>query len=144
MNEVAFDWLDRRKDERFFLFLHYMDPHDPYFEHPYNGVGIARVSMPEPEPEMAERLHELYRGEIEYLDVQFGEAARQSSMQTGSTTTRSSSSRRTTARSSTNTAATGMASPSMKNRSMYPSMIKWAKHSEGQRSSGAELGHRAA
>ncbi|HIF94450.1 MAG TPA: hypothetical protein EYQ60_15225 [Myxococcales bacterium] len=73
VNEVAFDWIDRRKDDRFFLFLHYMDPHDPYFEHPYNGVGIARVSMPEPEPEMAQRLHNLYRGEIEYLDVQFGE-----------------------------------------------------------------------
>jgi arylsulfatase A-like enzyme len=72
VNATAFDWLDRRKDERFFLFLHYMDPHDPYFEHPYNGVGVARVSTPEPDPEMAERLHRLYRGEIEYLDVQFG------------------------------------------------------------------------
>ncbi len=73
VNRVAFDWLDRRKDERFFLFLHYMDPHDPYFEHPYNGEGIARVSMPDPDEKMARRLHELYRGEIEYLDVQFGE-----------------------------------------------------------------------
>jgi arylsulfatase A-like enzyme len=72
VNETAFDWLDIRKDERFFLFLHYMDPHDPYFEHPYNGVGIARVSMPEPESAMSGRLRELYRGEIEYLDVQFG------------------------------------------------------------------------
>jgi arylsulfatase A-like enzyme/uncharacterized membrane protein YbhN (UPF0104 family) len=73
VNEVAFEWLDRVKGERFFLFLHYMDPHDPYFEHPYNGVGIARISMPEPDPEMSERLQALYRGEIEYLDVQFGE-----------------------------------------------------------------------
>ena len=73
VNEVAFDWIDKRKDERFFLFLHYMDPHDPYFEHPYNGVGVARVSMPEPESKEAERLHDLYRGEIEYLDIQFGE-----------------------------------------------------------------------
>ncbi len=73
VNEVAFDWLDARGDERFFLFLHYMDPHDPYFEHPYNGVGIARVSLPEPKPEQAERLAALYRGEVEYLDEQFGE-----------------------------------------------------------------------
>ena len=72
VNATAFDWLDRRKDERFFLFLHYMDPHDPYFEHPYNGVGIARVSMPEPDAKASKRLQELYRGEIEYLDVQFG------------------------------------------------------------------------
>jgi len=72
VNGIAFDWLDKRKDERFFLFLHYMDPHDPYLEHPYNGVGISRASMQEPEPEMTERLHELYRGEIEYLDENFG------------------------------------------------------------------------
>lgn len=72
VNEVAFEWLEERADERFFLFLHYMDPHDPYFEHPYNGKGIARVSMPEPEPDMADRLAELYRGEIEYLDANFG------------------------------------------------------------------------
>jgi arylsulfatase A-like enzyme/uncharacterized membrane protein YbhN (UPF0104 family) len=73
VNETAFEWLDRRKSERFFLFLHYMDPHDPYFEHPYNGVGVARVSMPEPDPEITAHLQDLYRGEIEYLDVQFGE-----------------------------------------------------------------------
>lgn len=73
VNGVAKGWLDEHADERFFLFLHYMDPHDPYFEHPYNGVGIARVSMQEPEPEMAERLQALYRGEIEYLDRNFGE-----------------------------------------------------------------------
>jgi arylsulfatase A-like enzyme/uncharacterized membrane protein YbhN (UPF0104 family) len=72
VNEVAFDWLDRRADERFFLFLHYMDPHDPYFEHPYDGTGVARVKMPEPEPEIAAELARLYRGEIEYLDAEFG------------------------------------------------------------------------
>ncbi|MHA7836552.1 MAG: sulfatase, partial [bacterium] len=72
VNEVAFEWLEARQDDRFFLFLHYMDPHDPYFEHPYNGEGVARVSMPDPEPEIADELARLYRGEIEYLDVQFG------------------------------------------------------------------------
>ena len=72
VNEVAFDWIDENADERFFLFLHYMEPHDPYFEHPYNGRGIARVSMPDPEPEVAAELQALYRGEIEYLDANFG------------------------------------------------------------------------
>ena len=27
----------------FFLFAHFMDPHDPYMVHPFNGVGYARV-----------------------------------------------------------------------------------------------------
>ena len=57
----------------FFLFLHYMDPHDPYFIHPYNGVGYARVAMPNPPPEMAETLEQAYRGEVEFLDQKLGE-----------------------------------------------------------------------
>ena len=71
VNGVAFDWLDRRAKDRFYLFLHYMDPHDPYFEHPYNGVGVARVAG-DPDPAEAENLKALYRGEIEYLDRNFG------------------------------------------------------------------------
>jgi len=73
VNAVAFDWLDRHRDSRFFLFLHYMDPHDPYFEHPYDGRAVARVSTPEPDPEHAAELRRLYRGEIEYLDRNIGE-----------------------------------------------------------------------
>jgi arylsulfatase A-like enzyme len=72
VNEVAFDFLERRKDDRFFLFLHYMDPHDPYFAHPYDGTAVARVSNPHPDPATAEELRRLYKGEIEYLDGNFG------------------------------------------------------------------------
>ena len=72
VNEVAFDWLDRNSRERFFLFLHYMDPHDPYFRHPYDGYGIARVSNQHPDAALAEEMHTLYNGEIEFLDANFG------------------------------------------------------------------------
>jgi arylsulfatase A-like enzyme/uncharacterized membrane protein YbhN (UPF0104 family) len=72
VNEVAFDWLERHRDSRFFLFLHYMDPHDPYFTHPYDGYGIARVSNQNPDPEHAAEMQELYKGEIRYLDQNFG------------------------------------------------------------------------
>ncbi|MDG2335890.1 MAG: sulfatase-like hydrolase/transferase [Myxococcota bacterium] len=72
VNEVAFEWLDRNSRERFFLFLHYMDPHDPYFRHPYDGYGIARVSNPHPDAALAEEMHTLYKGEIEFLDANFG------------------------------------------------------------------------
>lgn len=30
INDLAKDWLDQHKDEDFFLFLHYWDPHTPY------------------------------------------------------------------------------------------------------------------
>jgi arylsulfatase A-like enzyme/uncharacterized membrane protein YbhN (UPF0104 family) len=73
VNEVARDWLDRNADARFFLFLHYMDPHDPYFEHPYSGYGIARAANQHPPADQAAEMARLYRGEIEYLDARFGE-----------------------------------------------------------------------
>jgi uncharacterized protein (TIRG00374 family) len=68
VNGAAFDWLDRNHGSRFFLFLHYMDPHDPYFEHPYDGKAIARVTDDHPNPALAPEMHRLYRGEIQYLD----------------------------------------------------------------------------
>jgi arylsulfatase A-like enzyme len=72
VNEVAFDWLSRNEAARFFLFLHYMDPHDPYFEHPYSGHGIARAANQHPAADRANEMARLYRGEIEYLDASFG------------------------------------------------------------------------
>jgi arylsulfatase A-like enzyme/uncharacterized membrane protein YbhN (UPF0104 family) len=71
VNGHAFAFLERHAGSRFFLFLHYMDPHDPYFEHPYNGVGVARAAG-DPPAELAQRMHELYVGEIAYLDANFG------------------------------------------------------------------------
>lgn len=73
INERAMQWIRSRQDDRFFLFLHYMEPHDPYFEHPYNGYGIARVSTPQPAPDLAAEMVRLYDGEIAYLDRQLGE-----------------------------------------------------------------------
>ncbi|MDH3685567.1 MAG: sulfatase-like hydrolase/transferase, partial [Myxococcales bacterium] len=73
VNEVAFDWFRRNQAARFFMFLHYMDPHDPYFEHPYSGVGIARAANQHPPADQAAEMARLYRGEIEYLDARFGE-----------------------------------------------------------------------
>jgi arylsulfatase len=62
------DWLASRPPEPFFLFVHYMDPHDPYFEFPYNGKGVARVSSPNPPAERAKELHDLYREDVRYFD----------------------------------------------------------------------------
>ncbi|HWP64731.1 MAG TPA: sulfatase [Candidatus Limnocylindria bacterium] len=73
VTEVVTRWLDGlQPGERFFLYAHYMDPHDPYMVHPFNGEGYARVALPNPPPEMAERLREVYEGEVAYLDQHLG------------------------------------------------------------------------
>jgi len=66
------DFLNRNKDRRFFLFLHYMDPHDPYFEHPYNGRGYARVAMPNPDSRFVGPFERNYAQEIQYTDAWIG------------------------------------------------------------------------
>ncbi len=45
-----------------------MDPHDPYFEIPYNGNAVARVNTPHPDGSEAERLRALYASNIGYFD----------------------------------------------------------------------------
>ncbi|MCX8072579.1 MAG: sulfatase-like hydrolase/transferase [Candidatus Binatia bacterium] len=65
-------WLAESPPEPFFLFIHYMDPHDPYFEIPYNGRGIARVAEPNPPPERAEEMRRLYASDVAYFDQHFG------------------------------------------------------------------------
>jgi arylsulfatase A-like enzyme len=67
-------WLDRRPPgkEPIFVFAHYMDPHDPYFAHPFDGEGYARVANPNPPAALAEKLQRLYAGEVAYLDEHLG------------------------------------------------------------------------
>jgi arylsulfatase A-like enzyme len=72
VNAVAFDFLERHQESRFFLFLHYMDAHDPYLEHPWNGKGVDRASNQHPDASLAPEMHALYKGEIAYLDREFG------------------------------------------------------------------------
>lgn len=73
VNGDALPWIERHKDDRFFTLIHYMDPHDPYFSHPYDGKGIARVENQNPPAELAAEMKELYAGEIRYMDESFGD-----------------------------------------------------------------------
>jgi arylsulfatase A-like enzyme len=73
VNQHTRSWLDQVRDGRFFLFIHYMEPHDPYFVHPYDGTGYARVSNPNPPPDLAQLYLETYDEEIVYLDRYLGE-----------------------------------------------------------------------
>jgi tetratricopeptide (TPR) repeat protein len=56
-NEPAVEWLSKNKDQPFFLWVHYFDPHAVY--------------MP-PEPFRSDYAHDLYDGEIAYVDSQIG------------------------------------------------------------------------
>ena len=70
VNDHVRQWLAEDPPEPFMLFLHYMDPHDPYFEIPYNGHGVARVTNPSPPVERVDELRSLYLQGIHYLDEQ--------------------------------------------------------------------------
>jgi arylsulfatase A-like enzyme/uncharacterized membrane protein YbhN (UPF0104 family) len=72
VNAAVTQWIDRRTTAPWFLFVGYMDPHDPYFVHPYDGSGYARAAHQHPEPAEAPALRELYDGEITYWDAEFG------------------------------------------------------------------------
>ncbi|MHC4445908.1 MAG: sulfatase-like hydrolase/transferase [Planctomycetota bacterium] len=73
VNHRGLAWLETHKQERFLLFLHYMDPHDPYMVHPFNGTGYARVHEPNPLPDVASLYSDVYDGEVAYLDQHLGE-----------------------------------------------------------------------
>ncbi len=72
VNEALTRWIDRQTKAPWFLFVGYMDPHDPYFAHPYDGSGYARAAHQHPDPSEAPALAELYDGEITYWDAEFG------------------------------------------------------------------------
>jgi arylsulfatase A-like enzyme/uncharacterized membrane protein YbhN (UPF0104 family) len=72
VNEHVLPWLEQHRNDRFFLLVHYMDPHDPYFRHPYDGFGIARVENPNPDAKLAPLMRELYAGEVKHVDESLG------------------------------------------------------------------------
>jgi arylsulfatase A-like enzyme len=74
VTDTLIEWLDSpaAKQGPFFLFAHYMDPHDPYFVHPFDGEGYARVANPNPPASVADKYRQLYDGEIGYLDEHLG------------------------------------------------------------------------
>jgi arylsulfatase A-like enzyme len=76
VTDVGLAWLDsdaRPQNAPFYLFLHYMDPHDPYRDPERPGKGYARVQMANPDPEeFKEAFIRSYTYEIEYMDEHVG------------------------------------------------------------------------
>lgn len=71
--DAAIEWLRTtpNENEPYFLFLSYMDPHDPYFRRPLDGHAVGRSFMGHPDPELADEIRELYDGEIHFWDQNF-------------------------------------------------------------------------
>lgn len=77
VRETALGWLDgptKPTDTPFFLFTHFMDPHDPYRdpESPDGGYGRKRMGD-NPDPAVwKETFQKAYIGEINFLDQELG------------------------------------------------------------------------
>ncbi|HOE67460.1 MAG TPA: sulfatase-like hydrolase/transferase [Candidatus Hydrogenedentes bacterium] len=77
VTRTGLSWID--SDERpanapFFLFLHYMETHDPFMDWEHPGVGYARVRMEAPDPaRYREKMLHAYAQEVERFDHYFGE-----------------------------------------------------------------------
>lgn len=69
VNAEAFRMLEKIGDDSFFLYLHYMEPHDPYFA--VDGSSYARVSTPHPDASAAGAMREAYRDGILRWDGHF-------------------------------------------------------------------------
>lgn len=75
VTDKALDWLNQNNAPEgtpFFLFLHYMDPHDPFMDADQPGVGYARRDMAHPDPELKDDMIKAYNDEIMLLDRALG------------------------------------------------------------------------
>lgn len=68
--DEAKSFIDAQGQRRWFLMIHFMDPHDPYFEHPWNGKGYGRAEHERPDPADVEYLKATYDAEIRYMDAE--------------------------------------------------------------------------
>ncbi len=70
VNAIGMEMLDRMGDEEFFLYLHYMEPHDPYFG---EARSFARVAQVNPPLALRDEMLSAYRDEVRRFDTVFGQ-----------------------------------------------------------------------
>jgi arylsulfatase A-like enzyme len=66
LSSKAIKWT-RNGSDKFFMYLHYMEPHAPYYVHPFNGESASPLVEGAREEDRGHLLS-LYDGEIEYAD----------------------------------------------------------------------------
>jgi arylsulfatase A-like enzyme len=67
LNKRIYSKLETLENDKFFLYIHYMDPHAPYLKHP-NILCREPMLVPENMTEIIS----VYEGEIEYVDAHIG------------------------------------------------------------------------
>lgn len=76
VTDTGLAWLDstpNSNESPFYLFMHYMDPHDPFRDPDIPGKGYARVQMGNPDPVKYKDIFiKSYSHEIEYMDEHLG------------------------------------------------------------------------
>ena len=75
VTDAGLAWLDTNVAEGapYFLFMHYMDPHDPFMDPDHPGRGYARSQMENPDPETYQQVFiRGYIHAIEHLDTELG------------------------------------------------------------------------
>lgn len=65
LTDTVLEWINANQSERFFIYIHYMDPHSPYYEHPYNDNFAYTIREPHTEADL-NYMTELYNGELTY------------------------------------------------------------------------------
>jgi arylsulfatase A-like enzyme len=63
---------NREAGHRYLLVIHLMEPHDPYFNHPYDGAAVGRAWYPNPDPSEAGKLKAMYGEEVRWMDQELG------------------------------------------------------------------------
>jgi len=80
LNKYVIEWFKKNKEKRFFLWVHYMDPHDPYVPpEEYLPSNFASrdeafeynlaINTDKPSKEDLAILKRLYEGEVKYVDT---------------------------------------------------------------------------
>jgi len=76
VSRKGIEHLKANPESPFFLYMHYMDPHEPYFKRPYTGEHLrpplAVKDKSTPSEELIADFVEYYTDEVEYLDQHLG------------------------------------------------------------------------
>lgn len=71
LTEEAISWIEKFKDKRFFLYLHYMDVHGPYVRHDLSDTGF--VYREEATQAQSEKIPiSMYESQVFYVDYHIG------------------------------------------------------------------------